>query len=99
MCLPLYSTEPLSIFGHFSLKKIKNKKRATTESQTKQVDSTKQMKHNVVPILDNGPLLFLILSEQTKKEHIILFGTSGHFQEVILVEVQVAVSCAAADRG
>lgn len=57
------------------------------------------MKHNVVPTLDNGPLLFLILSEHTKKAHIILCGTSGHFQEVIFVEVQVAVSCAAADRG
>lgn len=56
------------------------------------------MKHNVVPILDNGPLLVLIMSEHTKKEQIILCGTSGHFQDVIFVEVQVAASCATADR-
>lgn len=52
-----------------------------------------------MPIWENGSLLFLLYPAQAHQRANYPDDTFGHFAEVIAVEVQVAISPAAANRG
>lgn len=57
------------------------------------------MTHNIMPIWENGSLFSRFTLPKHTKEPIIPYDTFGHFAEVFAGEIQVAISCEAANKG